>query len=438
MNKFIDHYDKYYKDYDEAEDFGIISSEDMEMALNTKGDYTYEEEKDAQSRIQKQMQKFADANKTDKTLSALMKSFPTEDKKNVSTPNTEDWQTNNAKEMDKLADQMKFRWNNAQDRQQMIKELSDVDAKKEREDSVNNYTHSYFGMDKDNPINKGMNWLADKIISEDTKNAIIEDPSNTARIVGNAATDIAGTGADFMPGVGGFVVGPAIRAGRDIAEGKDAATIATNAGKDLAVNSVVGLSVKGVNGIADNIPLFEGIGNKLKNNVGKWEDIVEQSKKDIRNASKPHVTKTKTEMQNFVDNLPEHERSAYDDVLKNGKWKNKEAVEAAHQKAKTEVSKQRHARNDAKKRAKANPGKVATATVFGRATQGSAKVTGHNLLPPESKKPTIEELYGDPELQTYIRLRKQGYSPKIPDKFKDYKDAVDAEIFDYRKNLLGE
>ena len=437
MNKFIDHYDKYYRDYDEAEDYNLITGQDLDIALNRDGKYTYEEEKAAQGRIETAMKAFADKNPEDKTLSALMKSFPTEDKKNVSTPNTEDWQTNDAKEMDKLADQMKFRWSNAQDRQQMIKELSDVDLKKAREEAVNE-DYSYLGMDKDNPINKGLNWLADKIISEDTKKAIIEDPSNTSRIAGNAAVDIVGNAADFMPGVGGYVVGPAIRAGRDIAEGKDASTIATNAGKDLAVNAVVGAGLKGIGGIADDVPFFKGIARKLKDRVGKWEDIIEKSEKDIPNATPPHPTKTKTEMQNFVDDLPAHERSAYDDVLKDGNWKKKEAVEAAHEKAKSEIGKLRNERKEAQRLVNSNKGKAYTTVVFGRTAQGSARVAGHNTMPAQTKKPTIEELYGDPELQSYIRLRKRGYSPKIPDKFKEYKEALDADIFDFNKNLRGE
>ena len=437
MNKFIDTYEKNPAIFNGMVDHNYISEDDMVIALNRNGDYTYEEEVKARERIQNGLKRLQDKNPNNKTVTSLYKNFPTEDKKNVPTPNTEDWQSNDAKEMDKLADQMKFRWSNAQDRQQMIKELSDVDLKKAREQAVNE-DYSYLGMDKDNPINKGLNWLADKIISEDTKKAIIEDPSNTARIVGNAATDIGGTAADFLPGVGGYVVGPAIRMGRDIAEGKDASTIAENVGKDLAVNAVVGASVKGIGGIPDDVQFFKGIAKKLKDSVGKWDNLIEQSKKDIPNAKTPHTTKTKTEMQDFVDDLPAHERSAYDEVLKDGNWKNKEAVEEAHKKAKTEVSKQRHARTEAKKRVEANPGKAATATVFGRTAQGSAKVSGHNMFKAKTKKPTIEELYGDPELQSYIRLRKRGYSPKIPDKFKDYKEALDAEIFDYSKNLLGE
>lgn len=435
MNKFIDHYDKYYRDYDEAEDYNLITGQDLDIALNRDGKYTYEEEKAAQGRIETAMKAFADKNPDDKTLSALMKSFPKEDKKNVKITTPDDILTYQPEEMEKAAEDMKFRWSNAEDRKAMLKELTDEKIQKDREEAVNNYVHSYFGMDKDNPINKGMNWLADKIISNDTKKAIIEDPSNTSRIVGNAATDIGGTAADFLPGVGGYVVGPAIRMGRDIAEGKDASTIAENVGKDLAVNAVVGASLKGIGGIPDDVQFFKGIAKKLKDSVGKWDNLIEQSKKDIPNAKTPHTTKTKTEMQDFVDNLPEHERKAYDDVLKDGNWKKKEAVEEAHKKAKTEVSKERHARTEAKKRVEANKAKVATATVFGRTAQGSAKVSGHNMFKAETKKPTIDEIFAAPDMQRYIRLRKQGYFPQIPEKYKDYKDQVDSVIYDFDKNL---
>jgi hypothetical protein len=56
----------------------------------------------------------------------------------------------------------------------------------------------------------------------------------------------------------------------------------------------------------------------------------------------------------------------------------------------------------------------------------------------KNAKPKIEDVFSDPEMQDYIRLRRRGYAPQIPSKFKDYKDAVDAEIFDFNKNLRGE
>lgn len=438
MNKFIDTYEKNPAIFNGMVDHNYISEDDMVIALNRNGDYTYEEEVKARERIQDGLKRLKDKNPNNKTVTSLYKNFPKEDYKNVKITTPDDILTYQPEEMEKVAEDMKFRWNNAEDRKAMMKELTDEKIQKEREDAVNNYEHSYFGMDKDNPINKGMNWLADKIISDDTKKAIIEDPSNTSRIVGNAATDIGGTAADFLPGVGGYVVGPAIRMGRDIAEGKDASTIAENVGKDLAVNAVVGAGLKGVGGIADDVPIFKGAARKLKDTIGKWEDLIEQSKKDIPNAKTPHTTKTKTEMQDFVDGLPEHERKAYDDVLKDGNWKKKEVVEEAHKKAKTEVSKERHARTNAKKRVEANKAKVATATVFGRTAQGSARVVGHNAMPAQTKKPTIEEIFKAPDMQRYIRLRKQGYFPQIPEKYKDYKEAVDAEIFDFNKNLRGE
>lgn len=90
----------------------------------------------------------------------------------------------------------------------------------DRQKAVDDYQHSYLGMDKDNPINKGLNWLADMIISDDTKSAIIEDPDNTAAILANAGVDIGGTALDFAPGYGALL-GTGTRVGRDIAQGRD-------------------------------------------------------------------------------------------------------------------------------------------------------------------------------------------------------------------------
>ena len=110
----------------------------------------------------------------------------------------------------------------------------------ERQKAVDDYKHRYLGMSENNPINKGLNKIADFIISSDTRKAIKEDPNNTGRIVGNAVADIGGTAADFLPGVGGYVVGPGIRAARDIAEDKSLDEILLNAGTDVGSNFILG------------------------------------------------------------------------------------------------------------------------------------------------------------------------------------------------------
>ena len=182
----------------------------------------------------------------------------------------------------------------------------------ERQQAVNGYVHPYFGMDKDNPANKALNWLADRVISNDTRNAIIEDPSNTSRIVGNAAADIGGTAADFMPGIGGIVVGPAIRTARDVAEDKELEDIITQRGSDLATNLVLNEGLKGIPGIRDMGPLKK-IEEKLPTN--SWVELAEKAKK--AKGSLPELPKFKnmSEAQEWLMKQPKNQREAYQKAL---------------------------------------------------------------------------------------------------------------------------
>lgn len=105
-----------------------------------------------------------------------------------------------------------------------------------RQKAVDDYRHSYLGMDLDNPINKGLNWLADMIISDDTKRAIIEDPENTAAILANAGVDIGGTALDFAPGYGALL-GTGARVSRDIAQGRDFGDVVSRNWVDAALGA---------------------------------------------------------------------------------------------------------------------------------------------------------------------------------------------------------
>lgn len=182
----------------------------------------------------------------------------------------------------------------------------------DRQQAVNNYQHPYFGMDVDNPANRALNWIADRIISNDTRKAVIEDPSNTARIVGNAATDIGGTAADFIPGIGGIVVGPAIRTARDVAEDKDVSDIITERGIDLGTNLVFNEGLKGIPGAKDFGPLRR-VEEKLP--TGKWTEFAEQAKN--YKATLPEIPKFKNraEALEWLSKQPKAQQEAYQKAL---------------------------------------------------------------------------------------------------------------------------
>lgn len=171
----------------------------------------------------------------------------------------------------------------------------------DRQKAVDNYQHSYFGMDKDNLLNIGLNKLADLVISDDTKRAIVEDPNNTSRIIGNAAVDIGGTALDFTPGAGkaakavSYLAGPALRTGRDVAEGKSGADIAKNAAIDFGGNVVLGEGLKGISGLGD-MGALRKVEEKIPTN--EWAETARTSNKSLEK-SWPKIEGVSTNKKQF-------------------------------------------------------------------------------------------------------------------------------------------
>lgn len=168
------------------------------------------------------------------------------------------------------------------DRENDKKTKADLDKEKlaqqyryARQKAVDEYQHSYLGMDKDNLLNQGLNWLADHVISDDTKRAMVEDPNNTSGIWANAATDIVGSGLDFAPGYWSLL-GTGARVAQDIANGHNAADIIGRNWLDAAVGVggaklMKGMKAKGVSDDALDISeKASGFGGEAKQAVADW------------------------------------------------------------------------------------------------------------------------------------------------------------------------
>ena len=267
----------------------------------------------------------------------------------------------------------------------------------ERQKAVEEYQHPYFGMDVDNPINKGLNWLADQIISPDTRKAVIEDPSNTGRIYGNAAVDVIGTGADFLPGVGGIVVGPAIRTGRDIAEDKDLADIVIDRGADLGANLVLNEGLKGIPGVRDLGPLKK-VEEKLPMN--EWTTQAERAARG--KAKLPEVPKFKTtaEAQEWIMKQPKAQRDAYQKALDEavGKKEIRESISKT-QEALDEARKQQNRHSErAQQWTKEHPVKAGIGEAIPKVTTGVEKTTVHKSkeqLKDDKKVSNPKKIKGD-------------------------------------------
>lgn len=256
----------------------------------------------------------------------------------------------------------------------------------DRQQAVNDYQHSYLGMDTSNPVNKLLNWAADKIISDDTRKAIIEDPSNTARIAANAAVDVGGTAADFLPGVGGIVVGPALRTGRDIAEDKDLADIVTERGMDLGANLVLNEGLKGIPGVRDFGPL-RNVEEKLPTNT--WVEYAERASKNKKPLPELPTFKSYDEAMEWISKQPKAQRDTYMKALDDayGKGFNKDLGKARETLEETRLKENRQTER-AKEWAKEHQVKAGVGEAIPQVTKGLEKTGAHKTKEglTESKK----------------------------------------------------
>jgi len=182
--------------------------------------------------------------------------------------------------------------------------------KYDRQKAVDDYKHSYLGMSEKNPLNVGLNAIADFVISRDTRKAIAEDPDNSGRIAGNATVDILGKTADALPGVGGIVAGPALRAGRDIAEDKDWEDVVANAGIDVVSNAVLAQGLKGVPGVND-IGFLHKIEEKIP--MGQWSQAARAELKEVPMV--PTKFKDRNAIVDWIKQQPKEYQGAYNQAL---------------------------------------------------------------------------------------------------------------------------
>lgn len=201
----------------------------------------------------------------------------------------------------------------ADEKQKLAEEYKrEAESKYARQKAVDDYQHSYLGMDLDNPLNKGMNWLADLVISDKTKKAVVEDPNATGRALANVGVDVVGTGADFLPGIGGIVVGPALRTGRDIAEGDKATDALKRGGIDIGLNFAFAKAGKYAGSKAGTETLKGTTKEATEAGVKNIDEAIKtMNPEKIRTASgikiDPSTIKNKTDLAKMVAEHPELE-----------------------------------------------------------------------------------------------------------------------------------
>lgn len=182
---------------------------------------------------------------------------------------------------DKELDKENYRKSEAEYNRQLEEHKKETESfdpnKARRKAAIENYQYPYFGLDTDNPISKALNFVADAVISPGTKQAIIEDESKNA-ILARGLSDIAAAGADALPGVGGLVVGPSIRAANRLTN-EDLEGALADIGLDYGGNIILGEGIKGLAGVKDLGPI-QNLLSKLP--FDKWAEIVKRSRAKIK------------------------------------------------------------------------------------------------------------------------------------------------------------
>ena len=99
---------------------GVITEQDLKIAGNAGGNYSYEDQDAALQRINDAFGEYAKKNPEHEQFKKFVSGIPTVNK---FTPNQEDWESYNNEQLGRLAEQMKFNWRNKEDRSQMMKQL---------------------------------------------------------------------------------------------------------------------------------------------------------------------------------------------------------------------------------------------------------------------------------------------------------------------------
>ena len=193
---------------------------------------------------------------------------------------------------DKESDKENYRKSEAEYNKTLAEKTKEAEGydpdKARRKKLVDEYQHSYWGMDTSNPVNKGLNLIADAVISPGTKQAIIEDEPKS-NIVARGISDVAAAGADALPGVGGLVVGPTIR-GVNRLTNDDKSTALADIGLDYGGNVILNEGIRGLAGVQDLGPIGKWL-ERLP--LNEWAEVVKNTKlgKFVMDKMDPNMAK---------------------------------------------------------------------------------------------------------------------------------------------------
>lgn len=456
MNEFAKHFEQNRAIYGKMVENGLISKDDIKMAGNLGGKYSDEDQQNATDRIRNAAKNLHEKNPDHQMVSSFYTSFPS----TKFTPNKEDWQSYNNDQMAELAKTMKFNWKNKDDRSKMMKELMEEQIVKDKQKSYQEYK-------KEHPIAAFIN---ENIIAPNASTRLSRGEDITNKDV---ALDLANVGTYLVPGAGIAKTGLG-KAGMfaldAAAQGAVGAASDVNQGNELGLHNVtMPLIGAGAGAVTDLVPRMGklavdvatgGFGGRVGKPIGDvaegwitkiFGDEVETAKAALAKEAK--AAKTAPTMRKNASKESQHAFQSQGIEFK----PNAEAKKLAK-------DKDFYARNPDKWQEKVNTGKIDDPNKylsdpnFAKVMQqkklstpkqigvdmarGTSRQTGKGIMiaqsnkaRKESAKPSIEQVFASPEMAEYIRLKRRGFSPQIPDKFKEYKQQVDAIINDPNLNL---
>lgn len=456
--------------YRSAINNGVITEDDIKAAGNAGGKYSYAEQDAALKRINDAFNSFVTKNPNDERLKSFVAGIPQLQK---FTPNKEDWRDYDQEQMGRLAEEMKFNWKNKDDRQEMMKILTDETIRKDRQKIYEDYK-------KEHPI---ASFINENILAPNTskRSERGEDIKNS-----DVALDIANGITYAFPGAGAAktVLGKGLMLGADAAiQGAVGAASDVNLGNELGLHNITypligagtGASAELAPRLAktfvDNVTggfggeigksasdAAEGLitkyfGNQLdmaRASLAKDAKIANNTTTNRINMSAKNKAQLKREGKDITPNAKSKRDAINKDRYVNDidlwqkiadKFTDEDynrfysdprfrlLIEDAMKKK--ELNKAIENATTKKEKIKAHFNKFLDGA-GSDAARGISRSGGRGILLSLANRdrnqnavPTIEELYASPELADYFRLKKRGYDAQIPSKYKDREDELE-------------
>lgn len=428
-----------------------ITKDDFQAAANVGGKYSFADQDAALKRIHDAFGEFASEHPDDKRVQNFVSGIPAVKK---FTPSKDDWMSYDNEHMARLAEQMKFNWKNVDDRSEMMKMLMNEQVAKDKQQVYKDYK-------KEHPA---ASFINENILLPNMSKRLErgQDVTNT-----DVALDMANIGTYLTPGAG--IAASGLKKG--ILFGTDAALQAAvgaasdvNQGNKLGLHNITQpLIGAGAGAVTDLVPrlgktivdvstggfggqIGQPVSDAAENLITKvFGDEVSAAKralaKDAKEAAKETTVRknvsqaSKAKLKAQGKDITPNAQVKHDAKQKNY-YANHPEKWSQHAPNMTDEEYMRFIADPRFKTViQSNTERLPKILQVGKdVARGLSRAAGKDIMITYSNRdrnknsvPSIEEVYASPELADYIRLKKLGYDPQIPSKFKDYEDEINSK-----------